>query len=399
MRSLRLFLSFFFLLLFLCPPQQVVAALMPVYVGLDAAFGLTGSTAAESIERGILIAIDEINREGGVLGGRPLRLISKDNRSVPSRGIRNLREFASTEDLVAFFVGRFSAVALEYVDLARDLEMILLDPWAPADAITRNEHTPNYAFRLALTDTLAIGAMCRYARGHGIERVGLLLPNTSWGRSTLNAAAHYYRDINQPGWAGTAWYQWGDLSLIEKYQSLRAAGSDAILFVGNESEGAILHREMSALPEGQRLPIISHWGVTGGNFAELVRSDLGKIDFSVVQSFSFFRAEPQMRARVLAIAHRLFGLERIDDIRSPVGMGHAYDLTHILARAIDMAGTTERPAIRNALEQVRNYRGLVRYFEQPFTADSHDALGPQDVFMATYRPDGALVPLPQGRQP
>ncbi|HRX63465.1 MAG TPA: ABC transporter substrate-binding protein, partial [Candidatus Competibacter sp.] len=158
----------------------------------------------------------------------------------------------------------------------------------------------------------------------------------------------------------------------------------------------ILCREMAALPPEQRLPIVSHWGVTGGNFVNLVGEDLAKLDFSVVQTFSFYKAEPEMAQRVLAVSDRLFGLSRIEQIESPVGVGHAYDLTHLAARAIDLAGTTDRQAVRDALERVTQYRGLVKYFEQPFTPDNHDALGAEDVFMATYRLNGAIVPVSPG---
>lgn len=156
----------------------------PVYLGLDGEFGVEQSTSAQAIERGILIALDEINRAGGVLGGRPLRLVSRDNRSVTARGVKNLKDFAQMPDLVAMFVGRFSPVVLEYVDLAHELEMIVLDPWAAADAITQNGKKPNYIFRLSLRDGLAMPAMLKHALGKSVERVGLLLPNTSWGRST-----------------------------------------------------------------------------------------------------------------------------------------------------------------------------------------------------------------------
>lgn len=60
----------------------------PVYLGLDGEFGVEQSTSAQAIERGILTAIDEINRAGGVLKGRPLQLVSKDNRSVTARGVK-----------------------------------------------------------------------------------------------------------------------------------------------------------------------------------------------------------------------------------------------------------------------------------------------------------------------
>jgi len=175
------------------------------------------------------------------------------------------------------FVGRFSPVVLEYVDLAHELNMIILDPWAAADAITQNGKKPNYIFRLSLRDGLAMPAMLKHALGKGAEQVGLLLPNTSWGRSNLASAEQYFRETSQPRPVGTEWYQWGDKQMIDKYQALRAAGAQAIAFVANDSEAVILCREMAALPPKQRLPIISHWGVTGGNFVNLVGADLAKI--------------------------------------------------------------------------------------------------------------------------
>ena len=386
----------FLLLMFLASSSCLLHAAEPnpVLIGFDGEFGLENSTSAQAIERGILIAIDEINRAGGVLGGRPLKLISKENRSVTARGIRNLKDFAEMPDMVAMFVGRFSPVALEYVDLAHELKMILLDPWAAADAITANGHTPNFAFRVSLRDSLAMRAMFRHALSNGATRVGLLLPNTSWGRSNLGSANRYYLESREPHSAGIEWYQWGDPSMLAKYQALRAAGAEAIAFVANDSEAVILCREIAALPEDERIPIVSHWGVTGGNFASLIRDDLDKIDFAVVQTFSFFKADPEMVKRVMAVSQRLFGIARIEDLESPVGVGHAYDLTHLLARAIEIAGTTEREAVRDALEQVKHYRGLVKYYAHPFTPENHDALDAADVFMARYRPtDGAIVPL------
>ena len=384
------------LILYLLTDSTILSANepSPVLIGFDGEFGLLNSTSAQAIERGILIAVDEINRSGGVLEGRPLKLVSRDNRSVTARGIRNLKDFAEMPDMVAMYVGRFSPVALEYVDLAHELEMILLDPWAAADAITDNGHHPNYAFRVSLKDSLAMPAMHKHALTKGARRVGLLLPNTSWGRSNLAAANRYYLGSNGLQSVGIEWYQWGDKTMTRKYQALRAAGADAIIFVANDTEAVILCREVAELPQEERIPIISHWGVTGGNFANQIRNDLNKLDFSVVQTFSFFKADPKKVRSVMATANRLFGISRIEQMESPVGTGHAYDLTHMLAQATELAGSTDRTAVRDALEQLRNVRGLVKFYPQPFSPENHDALDARDVFMATYRPsDGALVPL------
>jgi branched-chain amino acid transport system substrate-binding protein len=116
------------------------------------------------------------------------------------------------------------------------------------------------------------------------------------------------------------------------------------------------------------------------------------VDFSVVQTFSFFNARPAPLARFMASAAK-FGVRRIEDIESPVGVAHAYDMTHILAKAIQIAGTTDRAAIRNALEQVKVHDGLVKSYAPPFTATRHEALGTSELLMARYREDGVIVPV------
>lgn len=364
----------------------------PVRIGLDAEFGLPGSTSAQAIERGISIAVAEINKAGGVLGGRPLELIVRDNRSVPARSQENLRELAALPDLVAVFCGRFSPVVLEDLPVIHQLGLVLLDPWASADGISDNGFTPNYVFRLSLRDRWAIPAMLRHSAAKGATRVGALLPNTGWGRSSLNAMERS-TGAGFPAIVGTAWYNWGDKSLMRPYLELVRKGAQIVLFVANDSEGATLMREMAASPEGERVPLVMHWGVTGGSLHEQAGKAMGVLDLSVVQTFSFLSGDPRRVARFLDAWRKVYGPVRPEEIAAPVGVAHAYDLTRILARAIDLAGSTDRAQVRTALEKVRDYDGLIRRYPIPFTAANHDALGPENVFMATFRSDGAIVPL------
>jgi branched-chain amino acid transport system substrate-binding protein len=360
----------------------------PVLVGFDGEFGHKTSTSAEAIKRGILCAIDEINERGGVLGGRKLALKERDNRSVPARGVENLREFATLEDLVAVFTGKFSPVVIDQIPLAHDLKMPLLDPWAAADAIVDNGYTPNFVFRLSLRDEWAMAALLRNAKERGFTNVGMLVPNTAWGRSSIEAAQRIEMSLKPMQIVATNWYNWGDTSLAKQYHELRVAGSEAIILVANEGEGSILVKEVAALPEEHRLPIFSHWGVSGGDFVALSGPALERVDFSVVYTFTFLGQTSAKRAAVLERARRLFGIASSSDIKSQVGFAHAYDLTHILAQAIDKAGTTDRSAIRDALERLGRYEGLVRVYDPPFTAERHEALSPEEVLVGRFTTNG-----------
>jgi len=367
------------------------SATKPVYLGLDAEFGYANSTSAEAIRQGILIAIEEINKGGGVLNGRPLALEERANHSVPARSIENISNLARNPDLVAVFCGRFSPTVLEALPTIHQIGIPLMDPWAAADAIIDNQYKPNFAYRLSLRDSWAMNVMLRHAEHKGAFRVGMLLLNTSWGRSNLKAAENFAVEDPRLKIVATHWFNWNDATFLEKYQSLRKAGADAVILVANANEAVILLKEVAGLPAAERIPIISHWGVTGGKLFEMVRPALRKLDFSVVQTYSFIGDESEKARMVVAAAQRLFKVKGARNIQSPVGLAHAYDLTHILAKAIDWAGSTDRMAIRAALETAGPYAGLIKTYSQPFTTDRHDALSSDEVFMAVYADDGAIV--------
>jgi branched-chain amino acid transport system substrate-binding protein len=372
-------------------PVFSVAAERPVLIGLDAEFGYADSTSAEAIRDGILIAIDEINRAGGVLGGRPLALVEKANHSVPARSIENIKELAANPDVVAVFCGRFSPTVLESVSTVHQVGIPLLDPWSAADGIVDNGFEPNFVFRLSLRDSWAMPAMLRHAQQLGARSVGLMLLNTSWGRGNLSVAERYVEAHQGPKIVGVRWFNWNDKTFLEQYRSLVAAGAQALLLVSNANEAQILVREVATLPARERLPIVSHWGITGGRMAELAGLALAKVELSAVQTYSFIGATDAGALRVVGAHQRLFGSGGARAIKSPVGVAHAYDLTHLLARAVDKAGSPDRRAIRSALERLGPYQGLVRRVAPAFTPTHHEALTPAQVFMAEYAEDGALV--------
>jgi branched-chain amino acid transport system substrate-binding protein len=364
----------------------------PVLLGIDGEFGLDNSTSAQAVELGMRTAIAEINATGGVLGGRPLELVIKDHRSIPARGIRNIQEFAQMPGLVAVFGGRFSPVIIEELPVLKSTRTLFMAPWSSADAIVDNGMQPNYVYRLSLRDSLAMPRLLQAAHRRRLDRVGLLLTNTSWGRSNAEAAERAAAAMSRMQIVGTSWYNWRDSSLVGRYQQLRAAGAQAIVLVANDDEAAVLVREVAALPKEQRLPILSHWGVTGGEFARQAGPALQQVDFSVIQTFSFWKADPARVRRFLASAAKVSKVRRIEDIKGPVGAAHAYDLTHILAQAIGRAGSTDRRQVRDALEKLPAWQGLIKNYAPPFTPARHEALGPNELLLARYRDDGVLVP-------
>lgn len=361
-----------------------------IYIGLNAEAGHATSTSDDAIRQGIRIAIEEINRSGGILGGRKLELLVRDNRAVTARAVAHYKELAGTKDLVAVFCGKFSSAVIEALPLIHERKLVLLDPWAANDKIIENGYVPNYAFRLSLKDGWAVPAMIGYARKRGFSKVGLLLINTSWGRNNNEVVKRYFSANPGITVASTQWFNYGDNSLMKQYRAIRKAGANAVVFVGVEPEGAVLVREMADLPPGERLPVISHWSLAGGDFPAMTGKALAKVDLAFVQTFDLHHTRSERAQAMLSIANGLFKMKSFSEVKSPCGLAHAYDLTRILAMAIEKAGSTDRERVRDALERTGRYEGLIRVYDPPFTPARHEALSSENVFMARYGKDGLI---------
>ncbi len=358
-------------------------------VVIDAEFGHPTSTSAQAIELGAKLAARDIEKSG-LLGDIRLEIRTSDNRGVSAIGVDNFLDAAKDPSVIAVMGGKFSPVQMEVVPFAHSEKLILLDPWGSADGIIDNGFRPNWAFRLSLKDEWASAAFVQAAKKRGAQRVGVILPNTAWGRSVQTALASHARTAALRI-VGERWYNWGETSLIQRYRDLIQDGAELVILVANEIEGSILVREVAQLPSDQRRPILSHWGVTGGNF-EKMAPQVASIDFRIVQTFSFHRPRTEKAKAFLKDVMAVTGKNSIADIDSPAGLAHAYDLTWILAKAVVKAGSLDREKIRDALENVGPHEGVVRNYTRPFSPESHEALSSAEVFFARFRADEGLVP-------
>lgn len=367
----------------------------PIVIGLDADMSSASAEAGEAIRRGAELAIQEINRQGGALG-RPLRLEVRDHRGNPARGIDNIEELAQIEDLIAVIGGLHTPVILAELDAIHHHRLISLVPWAAGTPVIDNGHQPNYVFRVSVRDEYAGGVLIDHAVDAGLTRPGLLLERTGWGRSNESALN---QALSAKGLtpAGTRWVDWGAQSLRRDIESLLDNGADCLILVCNPPEGLVAIKELAALPQARRVPVVSHWGITGGGtkFFKEVRRYLVGVDLVFLQSYSFIA--PPFSDRAAAVIRQYadqFGDYRSpSDIFCPSGTAHAYELVHLLAVAIEAAQSTDRATVRDSLETLDDYDGLIRRYAPPFTARRHDALGPEDLQICRYDPLGAIIPL------
>jgi branched-chain amino acid transport system substrate-binding protein len=362
----------------------------PIKVGLVAALSGPSAQSGEAIVRGLSLAIDEVNAKGGLLGGRMLELVQRDDESSPPKGLIAARELIS-DNVVALFGGLDSPVSLAMIPVLNKEKHIYMGVWAAATNITHNGANPNFAFRVSAVDALVDVRLLKFAhQKFGSKKAGLMLLNNPWGQSNEKGLVAASKEDPSVEIAGIEKYEPNDVDMVPQLERLKGAGSDSIILVANAQPGAQVMKSRERM--GWSVPVASHWGISGGRFPELAGPTAGEADF--VQTYSFFGKQGPVGQRVLAALEKKYpAIKGPEDIFSPVGTANAYDAMRILALGIAQAGSTDGDAIRAALEDLKTpYEGLIKTYTKPFTETNHDGLGPDDYVMVHYQGD-KIVPV------
>jgi branched-chain amino acid transport system substrate-binding protein len=364
--------------------QTPVLATDPILIGNVAALSGASAQSGEAITRGLSVAIDEINVNGGLLGGRKLELVSRDDESLPPKGLTAARELIFKERVTAIFGGIDTPVSLALAPLMNREKKIFMGVWAAGTAVTRNGANPNYVFRVSAVDDLVDVKLLKYAHDmFGARKVGLMLINNPWGQSNEQGLIAASKADGNMEIAGVEKFENNDVDMVPQLARLRSAGADSVILVVNAPPGAQVMKSRERM--GWTVPVISHWGISGGRFPELAGPTAGEAHF--IQTYSFYGSQGPVGQKVLAALEKKYPqVKGPADVIAPVGTANAYDAMHLLALGIEQAGSTDSDAIRVALEGLnKSYEGLIKTYTRPFSASEHDALGPQDYIMVHYQ--------------
>ena len=359
----------------------------PIKIGLVTALSGQSAKAGEAITRGLTIAIDEINANGGVLGGRKFELVRRDDEANPAKGQVAARELLFKEKVAVLFGGLDTPVSLAIVPIMNEQKVPFMGPWAAGTPITRNGANPNFVFRVSAVDEIVDRAMLQYAeKNHGTKNPGIIVVNNPWGESNQKGltAALQARGMKP---AGVEKFEPNDVDVTPQLSRLKAAGTDTLLLVGNVGPSAQVVKSLDRM--GWKVPIVSHWGPAGGRFTELAGPNAKDVVF--VQTYSFFGKQTPAGQRVLAALQKKYpDIKGPGDVTPAVGVANAYDAMHLVALAIEKAGSTDGNAIRQGFYKIDKYDGLIKTYVKPFTPDNHDAINENDYVWTRFIGDEIL---------
>ncbi len=365
------------------------AAAQDVKIGLVAALSGESALSGEAITRGLTIAIDEVNAKGGVLGGRKLVLVRRDDESNPGKGQLAARELVDREKVAVVFGGIDTPVSMALVGVMHELKTPYMGVWAAGTGITNNGRKPNYMFRVSAVDERVDVGMLKFAqRTFKAKKPGAMLVNNPWGESNLKGLEKASAELKIP-MAGLEKYNPGDPDTTAQLTRLKNNGADSIVLVGNAAAAANVMKSLDRM--GWNVPVVSHWGISGGRFDELAGPRYKDVHF--VQTYTFAGKLNPVGERVLAeLKKRVPTIKGPADVLAPVGTANAYDGLMLTAMAINKAGSTEGDKIRAAFYELPEYAGLIKTYRKPFSPGDHDALEDEDYVWVRYE-GKTIVPV------
>lgn len=363
-------------------------------------------SSGNSMEQGIRTALAQY---GNKVGDYQVQLITLNHRGSTPRSDRHLQQYLEDDKALVFFSGMHSPPLLKARQFINENEILMLCPWAAAGPITRHDSKQNWIFRLSIDDSKAGFVITDFAvKRHGIKKPALLLEETGWGKSNLSTMTKALKEHGLSP-AVVKRFNWGLGEVGAKIilREIKAAGADAVFLVANAPEGEAVSQAMASLVEEYKLPIFSHWGITGGDFPKIIGPDIrSKFELHFIQTgFSFLGELNDFQQGVFQQLVSLHpeSIKEPKDLQAPTGFIHAYDLTNILLSAIQQDPLTgnvieDRRSIRKALENLKNpVTGLIKKYEKPFSEysseniDAHEALRKEDFVMAIYGKHNEII--------
>jgi len=139
----------------------------------------------EPYKKGWELAVEEVNKSGGVLG-RQIEIVSRDDGGTPADAVRVAEELLSREK-VAFLIGTFpSNVGLAVADFAKQRKTLFIAAEPLTDKIVWDAGN-RYTYRLRASTYMQTAMMIPDAVKLKKKRWAIVFPNYEYGQSATAA--------------------------------------------------------------------------------------------------------------------------------------------------------------------------------------------------------------------
>jgi len=338
--------------------------------------------------KGVQLAIDEINAAGGIGGNIPIELIVKDTRSDTAQA---------------------AVVAQELVDDGVDVMIVScdVDPAVAAGVVAQAAEIPSvsscastptlpaavgpYMFSNYTADNLQATVLAGYARDQGYENAYVLLSrDTPYTEKLPEYFAEVFANLGG-NVVAVGEYTMGQQDFSAEVTNIKGLDPqpDVIMTSAYEPDFPAFIKQLRAA--GIETPVLGSDGIDSPT-----TFSLGDVSEGVVFSNAGFPS-PGSALEAYEVAYEAKYGEPNDTIFSATG----YDVIYVIAAAVEAAGSTDGPAIRDAwdnLENVEVATGTMTYKDQNRVPVRVVALNRvvngEREHVGDFTPDPSMIPAP-----
>ena len=371
-------------------PRPAIAQTAPIRLGWLASMTGPSSAPAIGFNRGVVYAAETLNAAGGVKGRR-IEILTRDTQGDPTKAVNATQEMISALKVDAIWGPTNSGESLAVTPIMARAKMPNLHPCV-VDSLIDPKKYPN-AFRMAPSN----GQWDDAVRGYCLNilkarKVAVIGDTTGYGTTAVNASVNAFKkdgaevvyqaniDATQPDMAP---------------DMLRAknAGAEAIV-VWSVSTGMEARMFNSRAAMQWDVPFVGHPSMASGDVAGLIEQwqNWNKV-YAIGYRSCSFDAGGRLPPRSQAFVDRIKGrIELSDSLLWWVAAG--VDAVNLVAKAVEMTGSSAGPDIIGYWNSLQNYPGL--FGDYSFTPDQHNGYPAGAVVMseASTGRDGAFALAP-----
>lgn len=322
---------------------------------IGSSVGLTGYAAV--IDRawrdGLAVAAEALNEKGGLLG-KKIEVITEDNHSQPQDAVVGYRKMISSDEVDLFNSGCVSAgnfAAASFVMQAK-LPMYL------CSILPQRETEQVWAFSFLAPPKFEIESRYRYLKEKtSVRKIGLLYDPTPYALMMKGLGEQLAKDFGLEVVAQET-YKADDADMTVQLGRINAAGGGAVVKIGQGGSTVTAAKNIKQLGLDKMLLLSSN---DDGSIFSQAGEVLGDRFLFVAPSVQLPKQLKPGPTKDAVDAFLKYWKPKYPD-RDPANGARAWDSMMVLAKALEIAKSTDGKAIRDATEKVPTYTGAYATF-------------------------------------
>jgi len=315
-----------------------------ILVGLYGSLTGTTATFGISTRNGVEMAVEEVNKSGGILG-KQIKVLVEDDQGKPEEAQTVVTKLINKDRVIAVLGEVASSRSLAAAPVCQQNRVPMITPSSTNPRVTQ---IGDYIFRVCFIDPFQGLVMAKFATNTlKIKNVAILRDiKNDYSVGLADVFVENFKKMGGNIVADES-YSEGDTDFSAQLTSIKSYNPQAIFVAGYYNEVGLVARQARKL--GLTIPLMGGDGWDSPKLWEIGGEALNDCYYS--NHYSVDDPSPSIQKFVAAYKAKY---NQVPDAIAALG----YDAAQILIHAFRTAGTTDTAKVRDAIAQTKDFAGV-----------------------------------------